>query len=165
MQTKAGRVAKAPTAEEIRDILSQASAKLRDLQQDGKWPADWEPIWSMDRVPIHRTAAKDWDHGQWRKDRQVMGTPLFVPTYSPDLHQVIEHVHANTVRAWKTDLLLEEPRKQEYENAVAMYKHLETTFYNSILPVSIQANVEKLLDRTYPEVLRLRGDWPTHEFR
>jgi hypothetical protein len=165
MQTKRGTVAKAPTAEEIRDLLALASAKLQGLKQEGKWPSDWDPVWSMDRVPIHLAACKEWQHGQWRTEKQVIGTPLFVPTYSPDLHQVIEHAHAITVRAWKSDLLREGFRCKECDNAVGMYEQLEEAFYTHILPVSVAANIEKLLNRTYLEVLRLEGDWPTAQFR
>jgi len=162
MQTKISKkLAKSPTGQEIRDLLASASAKLTS---SACWPEGLEPIWSMDNAVIHHAAAQNWE-GQWRKDAGIRGEVMFVPPYSPDLHQCIEHAHANTCRRWRQQLLIMARSKVPYNDVVDMFKDIEACFGVANTEASVAANVCKLVDTTYPEVIRLEGDWPTPAFR
>ncbi len=58
-------------------------------------------VWSLDNAAVHRSALRDWDDPDgWRATAGVPGFVLSPPLWSPDLHQVIEHAHANTITQW-----------------------------------------------------------------
>jgi hypothetical protein len=165
VQTMKGTKAKGPTRDEIRHLLMQASAKLAEHP---RWPRGWKPIWSMDNVSMHVAAAEDW-HGAWRVNEDgseaVMGEILFVPPYSPDLHQVIEHVHANTCGMWKRELMHLPFESKVYATVVEVFEHLQECFYKANTTGTVSANIRKVYMETYLAVLALDGGWPPAKLR
>lgn len=154
---KGDRLARSPTAEEIRDLLKTLSDMVRGLPED-KWPHDWEPVWSLDNATVHTAAVQDWEECA---AMGIIGRAVFVPPYSPDLHQLIEHAHANTVRHFKEKLVV---RNQEpggpYKTVADMFRDIKASFEEVNTPVAIAANLKKLLEVTYPAVIELEGGWP-----
>jgi hypothetical protein len=160
-----GTKAKGPTRDEVRHLLMQASSKLEDHP---RWPKSWKPIWSLDNVSMHVAAAEEW-HGAWRFNddgtEKVLGEVLFVPPYSPDLHQVIEHVHANTCGMWKRELMHMPFESKTYGSVVEVFEHLQECFYHANTADTVAANIRKLCMETYPAVLALNGGWPPAKVR
>jgi hypothetical protein len=157
MQTKTGKTARGPPAEEIRDMLANICQALKN---DELWDQSWQPIFSFDNSPNHTSAVSKWH--EWAPSRGVQGKALMVPPYSPDLHQVVEHAIANTTIRWRRVLLENARRRTVYANVQEWYEEVCACFAGA--SNSIAKDVDKL-DDTYKEVIRLGGGWPIAKFR
>ena len=102
MQTQQNQAALSPTATEIRAIIHSIWREVENAIKAGTWPAGHEPVYSFDNARIHEAAQTGWydPHG-WRVSAGIKGVVKFVPPYSPDLHQVIEHAHGSMERNYK----------------------------------------------------------------
>ncbi len=143
------RSARAPPAEEITLVLQGLATVIEQQKALGKYPADWKPMFSLDNASIHKTAARGW------KDPRA--EIEFVPAYSPDLHQVIEHAHANCVRHWRAKLMQYAQTGYEYPSIEAMSQDVLFSFIAANPASSIAANVKKLREHTYPAVIAAKG--------
>lgn len=86
----------------------------------------------------------------------IEGKVEWVPPWSPDLHQVIEHAHANTVmkfRAW-LDAHAHEPARSSVMEYVP---EITDCFKAGNTQASIAAGVDKLQKVVYPEVITAKG--------
>lgn len=99
-----GRPAKAPNTDEIRDLIISIWKHIEKNHPEyakGCKESRFPLVWSLDNAAVHRSALRDWDDPDgWRAAAGVPGTIKSPPPWSPDLHQVIEHAHANTITEW-----------------------------------------------------------------
>ncbi len=105
-QTLTGKVAKAPTGEEIREVVVKGIVNTLQSKHNAYWQKvenGMEIYWSFDNAPVHKAAFAE-EHRAWF-EANMPGTLLWPPAYSPDLHQVIEHAHANTMVAFNKWML------------------------------------------------------------
>ena len=175
LQTAKGNEAKTPPADEIRDVLRMVWIKIKSHPA---WQeliaAGLYPIYSLDNAHVHTSAVKDWDTpGGWRTDAVSvaalgcsmgagescpMGTIEFVPPLSPDLHQIIEHVHGNTARGFKAwvsgQLRLGKLRDKVTKDV--FWEPLVLAFEQASKPSSIARNVDSLRE-TWQAVLAAKG--------
>lgn len=160
MQTVKGTVAKNPTWEEVRELLQSC---YHAVITHPDWPAGWKPIFSVDNAQPHHKAVNDprpWK-GPGRPDVEF----TFVPPTSPDIHQAIEHAHANGCAKFKKQLLERAMGHTPYANISEVVKELQACFQAANTPASILKNCQKLHTRTYPEIIRPEGAWPSCVFR
>ncbi len=167
LQTRRGTPAQGLTAKETVYHMRHAWRVLRAHRDWPKHPATQKPLapyWSMDNVPYQAAVAREWSTGI-RRDMDLPGSPWMVPAHSPDLHQVVEHALANTADAWKRVLQQRAAESRPYRNVREMEKDLRECFRTANPPQSIQANITKLLERTYRAIQEAGGGWPSKEFR
>lgn len=174
MQTKKTQQwAKTPTAEEIQQIIKEIDAKVKQAMADGNWPANQEPVYSLDNVVVHRSAVRAWDDATgWRKQAHVWGQLIMPPPYSPDLHQVVEHAIANMTTEFKNRMSgdlggLVPAGRQERDvfKTVQDYFLVQVQCFQDANPAQyIKKNCDKL-EKTYNEVIRLGGCYPAANLR
>lgn len=157
LQTSKGEPAKGMTADEYEDCIRDLRERLHELWQayTQQNPGE-EPIWllSSDNDSAHARAKLD-EHGIWSKDHRFALCPL-----SPDLHKVVEHVHAylsQALQAWRRSLWPGKPTPQQCQDK------LEQLFYD-VQPASIQADVDSL-PYTYQAVIDNAGLYAPFPFR
>ena len=149
-----------PTADEIKDIIAAIWAKIKEAMDAGRWPADLEPVYSLDNATIHKSAVKDWDKPRsWRRQLGIRGRIMFVPDLSPDLHQVIEHAHANCVRLYQriAEEYLRGVRKMP-KDVAGFIPHVKKCFEEGNPLKSIKANVLRM-KKVYEGVIAAGGDF------
>ena len=124
------------------------------------------PYFSLDNANVHKAAMSD----EYVKEMAKKGMrlePIYVPAYSPDLHKVIEHSHANTTRAFKSELrkcLLKGGGLRELKEIPDFWAVLQVCFKEQNQPTSIDLDVQSL-NGTYSKVLKLGGGYPAKKFR
>jgi hypothetical protein len=164
-QTKAGNPAKAPTAQEIQDLVARiwiAIQQSPDLPEFKKYVGDdcQNIVWSFDNARVHTSAFEEWgsQSTSWNVQQHIPGYVVFPPAYSPDLHQVIEHAHANTVRLFQNWLY--EQRNVAPASSVMSYMHaVDRCFKLGNPKESVCNNVKKLHAKVYDAVLANGGDY------
>lgn len=164
LQTKAGNEARAPTGEEIKDLLRDLSSKLL---QPNVWPPTLgPPLYSMDNASIHHTAVDGWEEkDNWWQQEKMFGSPTFVPAHSPDLHQVPEHAHARIVHHFQHQLWLEGIAHKTARNSVMEYMELiNQAFEATCTPAIISDDVSRLA-KVYEAVVDNQGDWAPRGLR
>lgn len=165
LQTQ-GRDARAPTAEEIQEIVFKI---WQALKQDPEWAARLVngelPIWSLDNAPVHSKALEGWEdpHG-WRMKLGIRGVLRCPPPYSPDLHQVIEHAHAITCDELYHRLAPKLQPGAEAVNVPQFWELLQASFYEKCTPDVIAGNVD-WLPHVWEAVEEAKGGWPPAKFR
>lgn len=123
-------------------------------------PYGIRPYFSLDNVPTHLKAIKD---QQWASTvPAVFDDEVSPPPNSPDLHKVIEHVHANTCSAFKEWVLLRSHTPRP--SIEAYFDKLKQIFYATITPKMIQDDVLSLKG-TFQEVCKLGGEYPAAQYR
>jgi hypothetical protein len=145
------------TADEYEDCIRDLRQRLHQAWQlyTVNSPEE-EPIWllSSDNDSAH-TRAKLGERGIWSDDHRFDLCAL-----SPDLHKVVEHVHAylsQALQAWRRSLWPEKPTPEECKDK------LQQLFY-AIQPASIQADVDSL-PYTYQAVIENAGLYAPAPFR
>ncbi len=159
LQTKKGNAAKGVTQEEWKDFMlalkAKLAAELAKPEQRAAWrkatggtPEHCPPIFSFDNPTIHTDPDNMAELGIVDDvSRQVL------PPYSPDLHRVIERVHARVCQ-----------RFQKWVNADTQSycmegycQALEYVFWKSEKPSIISADLEKI-HLLYEKVIELHGN-------
>ena len=160
MQTKRNKVARSPPTEEIRDIFRVAwnDIKQRDPEYAVRCERGEQPIyWSLDNAPVHKSAMEGWDDWNgWRVQAGIPGTVIWAPPYSPDLHQVIEHAHANTLRKFQ-GWLISNVHQKPFPQVLDYFDVIAQCFLDGNEPDSIEKNVAKLT-KVYERVIEAHGD-------
>lgn len=160
---QAGTEAKGPTALEfVEDVLQPAvevaESRLAPLLGVGRDGEQLKPTFSFDNAKIHEsgmTFEEALQKFNWSDD---MRFPL--PTYSPDMHRVIEHAHARAVLQFGK-WLYQHPK----EYTISKYKkEFERIFRECCKPSTIAADV-KGLPELYKVVVQKKGAWAQKELR
>lgn len=171
VQTMRGTWAKTPPTGEIRAVIKEA---WREISTHPDWPKGVEPVWSLDNVSVHNSALKGWDDPNgWRIRAGIQGTVMQPPSYSPDLHHVVEHAIANMTTGFKDMLFYGamDPTAQVALHAgqVRMPTMDEffdmqcEAFFTSNTVQSIRDDVLGLPD-TYKAVIDVNGGWTNKIF-
>jgi hypothetical protein len=164
-QAKAQRPAAAPTAREFAErVFKPAAEAAQKLQQrhpkvftDGA-----HALYSFDGAKIHQSAIKEDDHGNSLLSPYGYSSQLRapLPTYSPDMHQVIEHAHGRAVTAFQK-LLYDHPQVHSAETYKQIYKQL---FMECCAAHTIAADVARL-PALYNHIYQNGGDWAPMQLR
>lgn len=137
------------TAREFEDCIRDLKLRLSQLWDKYRSNTeDKEPTWllSIDNDSAH-TRAKLHELEIWLNSDRFEQSPL-----SPDLHKVVEHVHAYlcaAMLAWRRSMWPQKPNLQQCK------AKLEELFY-AVQPASIQADVDTL-PYTYQAVIDNAG--------
>lgn len=156
MQTKTGKDAKGPTAEEFVELLSkEVFPEIKRLTSESHKSlfARVGFIWSMDNEKIHDAAWPTIKQQQGLTDAQRMK----LPAKSPDMHKVIEHVMGNLKTWFQYALLSPEYRDKRLDTAgyMALMKDI---FFTKVTQQSVYSDVMSLAD-TYHEIELAQGGW------
>lgn len=170
LQNLAGKPAGGPTAEEFADFIKDVDKEMRARIEDPThahsihelWPHDddgnqLDPLYSYDNTNIHEAA---W---QFFGGMDILRYPL--PPYSPDMHKVIEHVHAiicTALRSWITHE--EEHAPGEVVHGTLYMDKLTEIFNEKIQPSSIKKDCMSLV-ATYRAIIHSDGSYPPKRFR
>ena len=157
MQTLGGKIAKGPTAEEMKGVIRKIWKDIRAHPLFNQIKD--QLLWSWDNAPVHHAAMKDWGKAtSWNKLEGIGGELLWVPPWSPDLHQVIEHAHANTVRNFRDwlDANAHEPVKSSVMEYVDV---IRKCFREGNTQAIVAAGVAKLQKVVYEEVIKAEGGY------
>ena len=147
LQTIRGnKKAKGTTKQEFTDIMKKLVVVAR--QQLAKVDPNLKPIFSYDNNKIQKHA-KLADMGITPEER------LELPTYSPDMHKVIEHVFAILKGQLQEEMLKNNPPKMDSATAQHM---VWLYFMHGISKKSIRADV-KSLPVTWHIISTLDGVW------
>jgi hypothetical protein len=153
VQTLAGNVAEGPTKEEFRDFVKSCTTKLQELTGNPRFRAS-QVHWSWDNPTIHGSVADgDWK-GLGITDRNFMA----VPTYSPDMHKVIEHIHANVCRSLQRDI--NALRGKGTSKGLTYFTDKLQGHFQAYQAESVEADVRSLAAETLREVISRKGDRP-----
>lgn len=160
MQKESGSLARNPTGEEIRDIIKGIWAKIQAAMKAGEWPEWLEPVYSFDNANVHKWAVKGWDNPkEWRIAAGIRGKVHFVPPYSPDLHQVVEHGHANCCKRYcKVAREYIMGQKPLPKSVLEFVPEVERCFKEGNSLESLEKAICKL-ERVYEEVIAKGGDF------
>lgn len=137
------------TTEEFNVLMEQLVSKLRgapsrSLRRDESWQL------SYDNAAVHSNAEK-----------VVQGiNRLPHPRKSPDMHKVVEHMHAWLTQKMQAWLLKQDACRVD---ANAAKRQLQDLFY-SYEAASIMADVESL-PGTYKAIIAAGGRYPTKRYR
>lgn len=153
-------MAKEPTAKAIQDFLHDCNQRIVSLKVEGKLPKNFYPLWSLDNTNIHKCAIANWGTNPDLTKLGIDGQLLLPPPYSPDLHKVVEHVHAQLCQEFYKWLHGSEP----LHDIQAYFAQLEKIFKKIITAKSIQKDVQSLL-QTYDAVIECEGQYPPKKFR
>jgi hypothetical protein len=118
----------------------------------------FKPLWSLDNAPVHGTAIS----GPWPTRPEGLWNVVSPPPYSPDLHKVIEHVHARVCTEFM-DWIVKNPNTA-YDCIEDYYARLEYMFQEIITPESVRKDVDSLL-QTFAKVLEAGGGYPEPKYR
>lgn len=155
MQGRGGQPAGGTTSDEffkhIKKIDAKADRDWARLPNKSEWHGSSRLVYSFDNPKIHEAALPKIE--ELGLERQSL------PTYSPDMHKVIEHVHGWIGAEFKKRLL----QDATINTPVKYAKLLEEIFFN-ITAAQIAKDVASL-PATYQEIIRLLGDWPAKKFR
>lgn len=155
-------MARAPNHSEIQNFLWNAYKEVARLWLIGTIPRDFQPIWSLDNAPVHAAAYNDPD---WRQNKPPgCFTQVKPPTYSPDLHKIIEHVHGTVVTAAKKELLSMNTEPEPDDSIQPYFEMYRNNFHSHITAQSVQADITSL-PTTYAEVIKDGGGYPARRFR
>jgi hypothetical protein len=94
----------------------------------------------------------------------VPGLLHFPPPYSPDLHQVIEHAHANTVMRFR-EWLHKQGNKVPHTNVMQYMDDVDRCFREGNPQESVHKNVSKLFEKVHAAVVEAKGDYIPHNLR
>lgn len=154
------RPAKAPTHEELWDVIENTWDKLK---KDARVPQGFVPFWSLDNARVHvscwTTFVEDWK----KTGRMPPGAfgAIQPPPYGPDMHKVIEHVIGTVSKAFK-----EEVRRMTYahDSIEEYFQIFKRIFEQKITAQSVQRDIDSLLE-TYRQVIVKHGGWPDPKYR
>jgi hypothetical protein len=159
-QTQQGKPAQSPTAEEIQDLVKTVVAEVAAQtcaageQPDilKPFPHGFVPCISLDNAPVH-TRAKVALVAQ-----HVPCTFEEIPPYSPDIHKVIEHVHAIVHQAFMARL-----RRCQVDNLPEsmsdVFRIVRHLFKTKITTAGIQEDILSL-QATLQAIINRGGQWP-----
>jgi hypothetical protein len=132
--------------------------KLGELKGDRRFKAS-KVHWSWDNPTIHGSVPEN----DWKRlgitDRNFMA----VPTYSPDMHKVIEHIHANVCRSLQRDI--NALRGKATSKPLSYFVDKLQGHFQNYLAASVEADVRSLVAETLREVIVRKGDRPPAKFR
>lgn len=162
MQTKKGGKSvpsRAPAAAEIQAFIEETAAKL---QAHPAVPASFKPhfktLWSLDNAPVHGTAISS----TWPTKPAGLFGVVSPPPYSPDMHKVIEHVHAIVCTEFM-DWIVKHPNVV-YSTIEEYFDRLEHIFYTVITSESVRKDVASL-QLTYAKIIEAGGGYPAPQYR
>lgn len=158
------RPARSPNAAEIRQLIMDIWESIK-AAGDGVFAENCKTgkeqlIWSLDNARVHHKAVADWDDPNgWRVKAGIPGTVIFPPPYSPDLHQVIEHAHANTMLVFR-DWEVRYPDKCAalLKDITGFGTQLRHDFFEGNKQPSVYNNVRRLTT-VYHLVIHAGGDY------
>lgn len=150
MQTKGGKVARGPTAEEFQHFISECKTHWKlHCQEAGIEPI--EPIFSWDNASIHG----DVEGGGWAEHGITSAEHTLLPPYSPDMHSVIELCHALVMVHMRRYIGKTIPTaKDSLEQYI---NQLRTTFHAHITPSWAQRTTHRLFWDVLPAILEHEG--------
>lgn len=149
LQTQGGKVAKGVTAAEFVDLMKDL---VGQLQRYTPSPLRASEHWliSYDNAGAHTEA----EHKVPGLNRQTL------PPKSPDMHKVVEHVHAWLTEKMQQWLRAQQTNKVTSEDAQAELKRL----FKSYPTDSLRRNVASLPE-TYKAIIAAGGAFPAKRFR
>lgn len=146
--------AKSVTAAEFKDVMKffyDEAWKVAAEEQFEDIFREQGPLFSFDNPTIHISA-----------DLSSIGIDITdkvpLPTWSGDLHMVIEHVHGTMTTAYQNHLLL----NKNIKKAEAHMTAFETMFYNTITQESVEKDILSLRNTVYPLVANSDGGYISH---
>jgi hypothetical protein len=158
LQTQKGKKAKMLTKAEFQAFIKKVSDKLPRLCAAKGVPV-FAPVWSWDNPRNHGSFAKgDWTGGAITiSPDQHTG----LPTYSGDMHSVIETSHAVVCGALQK-FINDTPDDTPFETYQAK---LDELFYTLLTPDWGRKTVKRLFSETLPAVMKAGGQYPEKKYR
>jgi hypothetical protein len=149
----AGKNARGPTAQEFADLVAELEGILdaynTQREQDGLPRVEW--VWSWDNTNIHGNVQA----GDWLDMGIDMGSWSGLTDYSPDIHAVIENVHARVMQVITPFLHEYAPEKDKGMPYVLGF--LKRQFYAVISKEWAQAATHRLFLDVLPAILKFKG--------
>lgn len=160
------RPAKGSTKEEFTDFMKETTAKVNSLLEGGSSREKWlgafgrwvKPRFSFDNPRIHGGKKKGGDIMRACGLSTEQRFPL--PRYSPDIHRVIEHTHANVCYAFQEWLDMHE----DDFNLPAYKLKLEELFYARMVDRVIDSDAITL-PKLFAKIIEFEGGWPPKPWR
>jgi hypothetical protein len=139
-QKVANLPAKNPTTEEFQSFMVRWSKMTQELQR--KYPATYQGkgvVWSFDNVNIHTSSVDPLTElGIFREDE---ANRHFIPRYSPDFHQVIEHAFNYVKHMFNQEVFDEATAEHDLEY---YWRKLVRITHTCITADFVQSNIAKL---------------------
>lgn len=157
-QTKTGRPARGPTAQEFREVITEARQAMIAKDMD---PA--HITWSWDNAAIHGSV----EEGEW-EDGPVRVTPdnhTMLPPYSPDMHCMIEQSHAlvcGELQKFVNDL---KPTMEAMPPLKTYIDKLYQIFYSKCDQEWGRDTLRRVFCAVIPAIIDAKGGWPDKKFR
>jgi hypothetical protein len=150
---------RAPAGAEIQAFIEETADKLK---AHPLIPANFRPyflpLWSLDNAPVHKAAISM----AWPNKPAGLFNSVSPPPYSPDLHKVIEHVHARVCTEFM-DWIVKHPNIV-YNTIEEYFARLENIFYSVITAEIVKKDVQSL-QLTFAKVVEAQGGYPAPKFR
>jgi hypothetical protein len=153
VQTNRGKklvLANGPVRDEFRAFIRAVLSRWRAKGEKQ------EPLLSWDNINIHGNVRE----GDWTDMGIRPSNHMLLPSYSPDMHSVIELSHAllmSPVRKYIND-----SRAPELE---AYTKELQRLFYEVVTPRWARKTTHRLFLKVLPAILKESGGYPPKRFR
>ena len=165
-QTGAGKLAKSPTWEEIKDIVKAMLARVASMTcaagerptADKPFPHGFTPNISLDNAACHNKAK-----AEMRADPTVHATFDDIPPYSPDIHKCIEHVHAVLHQAF-VETLTHTKADALPDTVPELFQLVQRLFQTRITVRMVQADILSL-QRTLAAIVDGNGAYPVKALR
>lgn len=155
LQTKAGKAARGPTHEEVKDFVRRVKQEWVARCDTHRLAATARsPVWSWDNPRIHGSV----EDGDWRASGITNKNFTRLPTYSPDMHSPIETSHA--VICGKLQKYVDKHRPQAADTLQQYIDKLQRSFAKSLTPAWGVATVKRCFSLTLPEILKAEGRYP-----
>lgn len=148
--------AKSVTAAEFKDVMKIFYEEAWKVAADEQFEPIFReqgPLFSFDNPTIHTSA-----------DLSIIGidttdkVPL--PTWSGDLHMVIEHIHGTMTSAYQNHILLH----PEIKTAEAHKTAFRSMFFEIITQKSVEKDISSLMEVVYPTVIASNGGYIPHTY-
>lgn len=157
LQTKAGKPARGPTAQEFRDFVRDVEKEIRARGDTSKI------IWSWDNPTIHGSV----EGGDWSTAdtpvRVSAANHTMLPPFSPDMHCVIETSHAIICGALQT--YINTHPAPEQDSLQPYMDELTALFKAKLTPAWGVATVRRLFAVTLPAIVTAKGAYPMKSCR
>ncbi|PNH03894.1 hypothetical protein TSOC_010003 [Tetrabaena socialis] len=151
-RTQAGKPAKGPTADEFKDFISNVKAAY--AVRCAAAGIACRPIWSWDNPRIHGSVEK----GDWESRGITTANHTQLPTYSPDMHNVIETSHALICAALQKGINDHKPAPSD---TLAVYTDmLQGHLKRMLTPEWGLGAVKRLFSKTLPAIISAEGRYP-----
>ncbi len=138
---------------------------MRDVKVKYKAQCDakhftFQPIWSWDNPRFHGSV----EAGDWEPEFNITEENFSqLPTYSPDMHCMVENSHAIICTALQKDINRHQPGPGD---SMQLYlDKLQARFSTMLTPEWGISSLRRLFSTTLPAILREKGHYPVKQKR